>query len=103
MTNSSTSAETTPWENDFFAAAYPEVMEFWSAAAQGKLLLPTCQSCNKAHWYPRAFCPLCGSTELQWTEASGLGKIYAFSPARRAKPVYTLAYVTLDEIGRAHV
>lgn len=89
--------ETNPWERDPFAAAYPENMHFWSAAAEGKLLLRTCDSCGKAHWYPRAVCPLCGSTELHWTQASGRGKIYAFSPARRAAPTYTLAYVTLDE------
>ncbi len=89
--------KTNPWENDPFAAAYPETTEFWSAAADGRLLLKTCDDCNKAHWYPRAVCPMCGSSKLSWTEASGRGKVYAFSPARRADPTYTLAYVTLDE------
>lgn len=85
------------WENDPFAAAYPETSEFWSAAAGGKLMLKRCQDCNKTHWYPRAVCPMCGSIKLEWFQASGKGTIYAFSPARRAEPPYTLAYVTLDE------
>lgn len=85
------------WQQDPFAAAYPESSEFWAAAAQGRLLLPTCTDCGKAHWYPRVVCPLCGSADLAWSEASGRGTLYAFSPARRADPPYILAYVTLDE------
>lgn len=86
-----------PWETDAFAAAYPESAEFWAAAADDRLLLKTCDDCAKSHWYPRVVCPLCGSTNLKWTAASGRGKLYAFSPARRADPTYILAYVTLDE------
>ncbi len=91
------SEKTNPWENDPFAAAYPETSEFWEAAANGRLLLKVCDDCGKAHWFPRAVCPMCGSGKLSWKPASGKGKVYAFSPARRADPVYTLAYVTLDE------
>lgn len=97
MTDQSMNDETKPWQSDPFAAAYPELMAFWRGAAEGKLLLRTCDGCGKAHWYPRAICPMCGGSDLQWAEASGHGKIYAFSPARRATPTYTLAYVTLDE------
>ena len=97
MTDKTMNDDTNPLAHDPFAAAYPENMAFWEAAATGVLLLRTCNDCGKAHWYPRAVCPLCGSTQLSWVEASGRGKIYAFSPARRADPTYTLAYVTLDE------
>ena len=89
--------ESNAWAQDPFAAAYPETETFWRAAADGKLMLKTCTSCGKAHWYPRPICPLCGSDQLEWADASGRGKLYAFSPARRASPAYTLAYVTLDE------
>ena len=85
------------WENDPMASAYPETAEFWRAAEQGRLILKGCKSCGNTHWYPRAICPHCGGGDLEWADASGKGKIYAFSPARRASPVYTLAYVTLDE------
>lgn len=87
----------TAWEQDPFAAAYPESGEFWAAAAQQRLLLRSCSDCGDAHWYPRIVCPLCGSTRLAWSQASGRGTLYAFSPARRADPPYILAYVTLDE------
>jgi uncharacterized OB-fold protein len=85
------------FEQDPFAAAFPETRPFWEAAQQGRLMLPVCEDCGRAHWYPRALCPLCGGTRLRWTEASGRGTVYAFSPARRADPPYVLAYVTLDE------
>lgn len=85
------------WQQDPFAAAYPESAPFWEAAAQGRLLLMTCAACGRAHWYPRMVCPLCGGTELAWTQASGRGTLHAFSPARRAQPSYVLAYVTLEE------
>ena len=85
------------WRQDPFAAAYPESSEFWSAAAQGRFLLPTCTDCGRPHWYPRIVCPLCGSQRLEWQQASGRATLYAFSPARRADPPYILAYVTLEE------
>lgn len=70
---------------------------FWAGTRNGKLLVKTCKDCGKVHWYPRERCPFCFSSNTTWTEASGRGVIYAFSVMRRAKPVYTMAYVTLDE------
>ena len=85
------------FEHDPFVAAFPETRAFWTAAAEGRLMLPVCEDCGRAHWYPRALCPLCASEKLRWTPASGRGTVHAFSPARRAEPQYVLAYVTLDE------
>ena len=85
------------FQHDPFVAAFPETRAFWEAATDGRLMLPVCEDCGRAHWYPRALCPLCGSEKLRWTPASGRGTVHAFSPARRAEPQYVLAYVTLDE------
>lgn len=93
----SASKPTHAFESDAFAAAFPETREFWLAAEQGQLMLRHCEDCARTHWYPRALCPLCGSTRLRWQAASGEGTLYAFSTARRATPPYTLAYVTLAE------
>ena len=90
-------ADAQPYDTDPFSAAYPETREFWAAAADGRFLLKTCSKCERAHWYPRVICPLCGHAETEWRPASGEGSLYAFSPARRADPPYILAYVTLDE------
>jgi uncharacterized OB-fold protein len=81
----------------------PETQEFWDAAKEGKLLIKRCSSCQKAHWYPRPHCPLCGNSDTVWEQASGKGSIYSLSRIRRGDGafatagVYVLAYVELDE------
>lgn len=78
-------------------AATPEIRPFWNAARRGTLLLAHCKACDRPHWFPRVVCPLCGSRDIDWREASGRGTLYSVSVARRADPPYALAYVTLDE------
>lgn len=84
-------------------AVTPETEPFWSAAAEGRLLLRRCTRCRKVVWYPRALCPHCGSLDTEWFEGSGRGTVYTFTiirkgggPYRGAGP-YVLAYVDLDE------
>jgi uncharacterized protein len=74
-----------------------ETQEFWSAAKEGRFLIKRCEDCDKAHWYPRAICPFCGSGRTAWVSGSGRGRIYSFSVMRRADPPYAIAYVTLEE------
>jgi uncharacterized OB-fold protein len=74
-----------------------ETQAFWDAAGEGKLLIKSCNSCGKPHYYPRALCPRCFSDNTEWTEAKGTGEIYSFSVMKRAKISYAIAYVTLDE------
>jgi len=70
---------------------------FWDAAREGRFLVPFCTACGKAHWYPRAICPFCGSERIEWRAGSGKGTIYTFSVMRRAKDPYAIAHVTLAE------
>jgi uncharacterized protein len=74
-----------------------ETEAFWNAARARRLVVPTCDACGKAHWYPRAICPFCASGQIRWRDASGRGEIYTFSVMRRAKEPYAIAYVTLAE------
>ncbi|HEY2534295.1 MAG TPA: OB-fold domain-containing protein [Xanthobacteraceae bacterium] len=74
-----------------------ETEAFWNAAREGRFVVPTCNTCGKAHWYPRAICPFCASNDLKWRPGSGRGVIYSFSVMRRAKEPYAIAYVTLAE------
>lgn len=68
------------------------------ASAPGhRLQLPRCTACGRFHWYPRPFCPFCGATDLEWLDASGRGSVYSASTMWQASPVYTIAYVTLEE------
>jgi uncharacterized OB-fold protein len=75
----------------------PGTAPFQKAAERGILMIPRCRNCEKTHWYPRPVCPRCFSDEIEWDAACGMGKIYSYTVMRRAKPPYTLAYVTLDE------
>ena len=81
----------------------PELTEYWEATKRDVLLVPRCQSCGKAFWYPRAFCPWCHSGDVDWNESPGTGSIYSFTVVERgagpwAEVVpYVVAYVELDE------
>jgi len=81
----------------------PETQPYWDAAERGELVLPHCTACARPFWYPRGFCPRCGSDDLSWRPASGRGEVYSYSIVRRAAGVwadhvpFVLAYVTLPE------
>jgi uncharacterized protein len=71
---------------------------YFAAAAEGRLLVKACESCGQKHHYPRALCPFCWSTSVQWSESRGTGVIYTYSVTRRgAGAPYCIAYITLDE------
>ena len=74
----------------------PESAPFYEAARQGRFLIGRCSGTGRAFWYPRAVSPFdLGPATLE--PASGRGVIYSFSPMRRVDPVFTIAYVTLEE------
>lgn len=74
-----------------------ETERYWEGAKNGQLLMKKCNSCGETHFYPRAICPVCFSSDTEWYEASGKGKIYSYSIMRRSEIPYVMAYVTLDE------
>ncbi|MBV9595262.1 MAG: Zn-ribbon domain-containing OB-fold protein [Chloroflexi bacterium] len=79
-----------------------ETKTFWDATAEGKLMLPRCNACQVVIWYPRQFCPECGSTDIGWFEASGKGTVYSYTINRRGQGdyrdlAYVVAYVELEE------
>ena len=75
----------------------PETAAFEAAAREGRFVLPHCDDCGRTHWYPRAVCPHCFSTQLSWKPASGRGTVYSHSTMLRVEAPFTLAYVTLEE------
>ncbi len=80
-----------------------EVEPFWTAAADSRLVLPVCNACGHPIWYPRSWCPVCGSDSVTWTEMSGRGTVYACTVIRKgmgpwaAAAPYVAAYVELVE------
>jgi uncharacterized OB-fold protein len=58
-------------------------LPYFDGAIAGKLRLQRCDDCG--HWcFPvRTRCQLCGSTRLQWADASGRGVVYSHALLRR--------------------
>ncbi len=82
----------------------PEAKPYWDGLREGKLMLPKCEDCGGAFFYPRIACPRCHSRNVGWIQASGKGKLYSFQIAHRAlnpafkiEPPYILAMVELEE------
>ncbi len=75
---------------------------FWDGTVKHELLLPKCQDCGKAHFYPRPICPFCGSKNLDWIKSSGKGKVYSYAIQYRPlipglEPPFVTAIIELDE------
>jgi uncharacterized protein len=81
----------------------PETKPFWDGAKQHKLMLPWCNACARAHFFPRNCCPHCFSFDLEWRQASGRGKLHTFVINHKAargfedKVPYVIAVVELAE------
>ena len=76
----------------------------WSAAAQDRLDVQRCLSCESHRNPPSPGCIHCGSLEWEWSTLPGTGTIMTFvwipDPARKEgdypSPVYNIAVVELD-------
>jgi uncharacterized protein len=79
----------------------PETQHYWKGAQEGKLLLQRCESCAKAYFPPRPFCPTCSSQDVTVVQASGRASLYSYAIQHRAAPGFTAPYaiavVTLEE------
>ncbi len=74
-----------------------ETQAYWDGADEGKLMLRKCNSCGRAHHYPRQICPHCQSDDTHWFEASGNATIYTFSQMLVGPQPYVIAFVELEE------
>jgi uncharacterized protein len=81
-----------------------ETAPYWDAAKEGRLRIKRCIPCDRPFFYPRTYCPKCGSSETTWIDASGRGTIYSYTviahtdvqPFNDWLP-YVVALVELDE------
>ena len=81
-----------------------ESAPYWEAAAEGRLLIRSCNDCGEVHHYPRPFCPACWSELVEWVEATGKATLYTWStvffndmyPFSERLP-YVAAVVELEE------
>lgn len=82
----------------------PWTEPYWTALHQGRLLLQFCPACREHIFYPRQSCPHCFSERLEWVEASGCGKVYAYTVVENNAPSafieempFVIAIVNLEE------
>lgn len=84
---------TVPWDE-----------EFWSAIADGTLLVQICNDCGHRQFYPKPVCSECFSPNLGWLTSAAEGSVYSFTvvrvprdPAFADEVPLALAEVELDE------
>ena len=77
---------------------------FFDGANEGKLMLVKCSQCGTHRLPGRERCLDCWSTEFEWAQASGKGKLYTYGimhqkyhPAFAEETPYNYALVELDE------
>lgn len=75
---------------------------FWAAARRHELLLQRCSDCGRYQFYPRPFCLACGSDAVEWSRASGAGRVYSSTTVRIQaspdhEPPYGVGLIELDE------
>jgi uncharacterized OB-fold protein len=85
-------------------AETPLTAAYWLAARRGMILLQRCETCDAVLHPPAPVCPGGSGHELRWFEASGRGRLAAFTsvehaahPAVRDRLPYLVALVDLDE------
>jgi uncharacterized OB-fold protein len=79
--------------------------EFWEGCKKRQLLIQKCDDCGQINIYsPRMLCPHCLSTNLNWIQSSGRGKIYTFTIVKAYPPKmftdalpYAIGVITLEE------
>jgi hypothetical protein len=77
---------------------------FFEACARHELYLQKCRVCGTLRYYPRALCPSCLSSAIDYVRASGRGRVHTFTvtrqnqaPGFRDELPYVMAYVELEE------
>lgn len=81
----------------------PVLARFQDGLAADRLELPRCTDCGRLVWYPRARCPHCMSSALDWEALSGRGTVHSYTVNRRGHGEYAdrgpfvIAYVELAE------
>ncbi len=79
----------------------PDTAPYWEGAAAGELRIQQCTSCTEHYFYPRPFCPRCGSAEVEWRVTSGRATLISYVINHRPVPAsdepLVIALVRLEE------
>jgi uncharacterized OB-fold protein len=82
----------------------PETRPYWDACRKGELVVQRCKDCGAHQFYPRMMCTSCDSDSVEWTRASGRGRVSSYTVVRRpvskayaAETPYIVALIQLEE------
>jgi uncharacterized OB-fold protein len=77
---------------------------YFQAAAQGRLVVQRCNSCDALRWPPLSGCPECRGRDTTWVDVAPSGIVWSFVVYHRAFQAslkdqipYTVAMVQLDD------
>lgn len=78
--------------------------EYQERLEAGEISFQRCTGCQRAIFFPRVMCPVCGSPSLEWEASAGRGVVYSATtiPVRDGEP-YVVALVDFEEGFRAMV
>jgi uncharacterized OB-fold protein len=82
------------------------IESFYQSCAREKLVGVRCRSCGEILAPPRSLCPKCHSTDMEWMEFKGTGKLLTYSvihvapSAFQSLAPYTVGIVQLTEGAR---
>ncbi|MBW2287578.1 MAG: Zn-ribbon domain-containing OB-fold protein [Deltaproteobacteria bacterium] len=58
-------------------------LPWWEAAAEHRLVVQRCTSCEHTRLPPAPVCPQCRSEDSDWKEVSGRGEVYTYTIVHR--------------------
>ncbi|GBC70762.1 hypothetical protein HRbin02_00532 [Candidatus Calditenuaceae archaeon HR02] len=56
-----------------------KTVRFWEGLKEGKILATRCRNCGKLHFPPAADCSQCYSSDMEWVELSGEGRLVTYT------------------------
>lgn len=81
-----------------------ETRAYWEGCRRHELRIQQCIACGHSQFYPRLYCTVCMSEQIEWVRASGRGRIMSFTVVYRpvtkafaADVPYIVALIRLDE------
>jgi uncharacterized OB-fold protein len=78
------------------------IEQFYKFLSQGKLMAGKCLKCGKTHLPPRPLCDNCYSTDFEWIQVSGKGKLLTYTvihiapTAFQSLAPYAIGIIELD-------
>lgn len=83
---------------------------FWDACRRRELRIQRCEACGRFRHPPLSGCPYCGSTNVEWRQVSGEGRIFSYTvvhhpamPSLAETVPYVVVVVTLDDAPGVHL